>query len=227
MASGRPLQAGAGKQHGSKVDIGGRACPSTAGAGSPTHLEAGLTVGHVGVGPRHDGSPRPRRSAPTTVGTTGGAIPSDAHRRQSVADPEKLLDGATSRPYVLVAGRSGDRRTALRRSAPRSRRDGPGGYGPGRLPERGVAVRAGRRPRDSYWASENEEKLDLRRHPDSSARRARGPFGPTLAILTPSTPNSGNIGEGGSQGLPAGSGARRLYLRPREAECRTSRRTRS
>jgi hypothetical protein len=56
----------------------------------------------------------------------------------------------------------------------------------------------------SYWASENLEKLDL----DATLDLVREESTPEsfdahpLVILTPSVPNSGNIGEGGSPGLP-------------------------
>lgn len=73
----------------------------------------------------------------------------------------------------------------------------------------------------SYWASENDEKLDLDATLDLlRAESTPGSFDShPLVILTPSTPNSGNLGEGGSQGLP---GPRvpeldELYL-PLEAE---------
>ena len=69
----------------------------------------------------------------------------------------------------------------------------------------------------SYWASENDEKLDL----DATLALVREESTPgsfddhRLVILTPSVPNSGDIGQGGSPGLPGPHVAAldELYLR--------------
>lgn len=202
--------AGCGSSSGSKVDIGGRSLyVDCRGEGSPTViLEAGLTsdtsawddvIDRIAGFTRVCAYDRANNGRSDEVGLHSGD--------QSVTDLEKLLAAKKiDPPYVLVAWSFGgpiSRLFAARHpddvtgmvlvdTDPTDYRSEGDPYVPDDVRER------------SYWASENLEKLDL----DATLDLVRDESTPgsfddlPLVILTPSVPNSGNIGEGGSQGLP-------------------------
>jgi pimeloyl-ACP methyl ester carboxylesterase len=220
------------KAEGSTVDIGGRSLfIDCRGKGSPTViLEAGLTsdtsawsgvIGPVAEFTRVCAYDRANNGRSDPVGLHAGD--------QSVADLKKLLDARhIAPPYVLVAWSFGGpivRLYAARHpdevvgmvlvdTDPVDYRSLGDAFVPDDVRER------------SYWASENDEKLDLDATLDlARAESTPGSFGDRpLIILTPKVPNSGDIGTGGSQGLP---GVRvpeldALYLRLQETMTRLS-----
>ena len=199
-----------GEQHGSKVDIGGRSLfVDCRGSGSPTViLEAGLASDTSAWDDVIDRIAETTQVCAYDRANNGQSDPVGLHTGdQSVADLEKLLDARhIEPPYVLVAWSFGG--PIARLYAARHPDDvvgmvlvdtDPADYRSEGSPFVPDDVRA-----TSYWASENEEKLDLDATLDLlRAESTPGSFGShPLVILTPSTPNSGNIGEGGSQGLP-------------------------
>jgi pimeloyl-ACP methyl ester carboxylesterase len=200
----------AGEEHGSMVDIGGRSLfIDCRGTGSPTViLESGLTadttwwddvIGPIAETTRVCAYDRANNGESDQVSPHTGD--------QSVSDLAKLLAGRDiDPPYVLVAWSFGgpiSRLFAARHpdeivgmvlvdTDPVDYRDQGAAFVPDDVLER------------SYWASENDEKLDLDATLDLvRAESTRGSFDDhPLVVLTPSTPNSGDIGQGGSQGLP-------------------------
>ena len=199
-----------GQSHGREVDIGGRSLfIDCRGSGSPTViLESGLTsdtsdwddvIDQIAGFTRVCAYDRANNGQSDPVGLHSGA--------QSVTDLEKLLEAGHIRPpYVLMAWSFGGPIAriyaaghpdqvvgmVLVETDPVDYRREGSPFVPDDVRER------------SYWASENDEKLDLDATLDL-VRQVSTPesFGDhPLVILTPSTPNSGNIGEGGSQGLP-------------------------
>ena len=202
--------AGCGTSTGSKVDIGGRNLYiDCRGEGSPTViLEAGLTSDTTDWGDVFDTIARFTRVCAYARANTGRSDDVGLHSGdQSVTDLEKLLAAKQiDPPYVLVAWSFGGPISRL--FAARHPDDVTGmvlvdtdptdyrSEGDPFVPE---DVRE-----ESYWASENDEKLDLDATLDVLREESTpGSFDDhPLVILTPSVPNSGNIGEGGSQGLP-------------------------
>jgi pimeloyl-ACP methyl ester carboxylesterase len=212
-----------GRSTGSKVDIGGRSLyVDCRGQGRPTViLEAGLTsdtsawddvINQIAGFTRVCAYDRANNGRSDEEGLHSGA--------KSVSDLEKLLAAKKIEPpYVLVAWSFGG--PIVRLFAARYPDDVSGmvlvdtdptdyrSEGDPYVPEN---VRE-----HSYWASQNLEKLDL----DATLDLVREESTPgsfddhPLVILTPSVPNSGNIGEGGSQGLPGPRVAEldELYLR--------------
>jgi pimeloyl-ACP methyl ester carboxylesterase len=212
-----------GTTTGSMVDIGGRSLYlDCRGEGSPTViLEAGLTadtswwddvIDPIAGFTRVCAYDRANNGRSDDVGLHTGD--------QSVTDLEQLLAAKKiDPPYVLVAWSFGgpiSRLFAARHpddvsgmvlvdTDPTDYRSEGDPYVPENVREH------------SYWASENLEKLDL----DGTLDLVREESTPgsfddhPLVILTPSVPNSGNIGEGGSQGLPGPRVAEldELYLR--------------
>lgn len=199
-----------GNATGSEVDIGGRSLyVDCRGRGSPTViLEGGLTsdtsawddvIDPIAGFTRVCAYDRANNGRSDEVGLHSGD--------QSVSDLEKLLAAKKIEPpYVLVAWSFGGPISRL--FAARHPDDvtgmvlvdtDPVGYRSEGSPYVPEDVRD-----RSYWASENDEKLDL----DATLDLVREESTPgsfddhPLVILTPSIPNSGNIGEGGSQGLP-------------------------
>jgi pimeloyl-ACP methyl ester carboxylesterase len=212
-----------GNTTGSMVDIGGRSLYlDCRGQGSPTViLETGLTsdttawddvIDPIAGFTRVCAYDRANNGLSDEVGLHSGD--------QSVSDLEKLLAAKKIEPpYVLVAWSFGgpiSRLYAARHpddvsgivlvdTDPVDYRSEGSPFVPNDVRDR------------SYWASENDEKLDL----DGTLDLVREESTPgsfddhPLVILTPSVPNSGNIGEGGSQGLPGPRVAEldELYLR--------------
>lgn len=216
-----------GDATGSKVDIGGRGLYlDCRGQGKPTViLEAGLTSDTSAWDDVFDPIAEFTRVCAYDRANNGQSDEIGLHSGdQSVSDLEKLLAAAKIEPpYVLVAWSFGGpiaRLYAARHpdevsgmvlvdTDPEDYRSEGDPYVPDEVRE------------TSYWASENDEKLDLDATLDLLREESTpGSFdGHPLVILTPSIPNSGNIGEGGSQGLP---GPRvpeldELYLRLQEA----------
>lgn len=205
------------------VDIGGRSLYlDCRGQGSPTViLESGLTsdttawddvIDRIAGFTRVCAYDRANNGRSDEVGLHTG--------EQSVSDLEKLLAAKKIEPpYVLVAWSFGgpiSRLYAARHpddvsgivlvdTDPVDYRSEGSPFVPNDVRDR------------SYWASENDEKLDL----DGTLDLVREESTPgsfddhPLVILTPSVPNSGKIGEGGSQGLPGPRVAAldELYLR--------------
>ena len=218
--------AGCGTSTGSKVDIGGRSLYiDCRGEGSPTViLEAGLTSDTTAWDDVFDPIAGFSRVCAYDRANNGRSDEVSLHTGdQSVSDLEKLLAAKKiSPPYVLVAWSFGgpiSRLFAARHpndvtgmvlvdTDPTDYRSEGDPYVPENVREH------------SYWASENLEKLDL----DATLDLVREESTPgsfddhPLVILTPSVPNSGNIGEGGSQGLPGPRLAEldELYLRLEE-----------
>ena len=218
--------AGCGTSTGSKVDIGGRSLYiDCRGEGSPTViLEAGLTSDTTAWDDVFDPIAEFSRVCAYDRANNGRSDEVSLHTGdQSVSDLEKLLAAKKiSPPYVLVAWSFGgpiSRLFAARHpndvtgmvlvdTDPTDYRSEGDPYVPENVREH------------SYWASENLEKLDL----DATLDLVREESTPgsfddhPLVILTPSVPNSGNIGEGGSQGLPGPRVAEldELYLRLEE-----------
>jgi len=216
-----------GNATGSMVDIGGRSLyVDCRGQGSPTViLEAGLTsdtsawddvIDPIAEFTRVCAYDRANNGRSDEVGLHSGD--------QSVADLEKLLAANKIKaPYVLVAWSFGGPISRL--YAARHPDDVSGMVLVDTDPEDYRSEGNPYVPEDvrehSYWASENDEKLDL----DATLDLVREASTPgsfddhPLVILTPSVPNSGNIGEGGSQGLPGPRVAEldELYLRLQRA----------
>ena len=199
-----------GESQGRKVDIGGRSLfIDCRGSGSPTViLESGLTsdtsdwddvIDQIAGFTRVCAYDRANNGQSDPVGPHSGA--------QSVADLERLVEvGEIPPPYVLVAWSFGGPIARIYAAEhpdqvvgmvlvdtdPADYRREGSPFVPDDVRER------------SYWASQNDEELDL----DATLDLVRQVSTPgsfddhPLVILTPSTPNSGNIGEGGSQGLP-------------------------
>jgi pimeloyl-ACP methyl ester carboxylesterase len=216
-----------GKATGSKIDIGGRNLyVDCRGQGSPTViLESGLTsdttawddvIDRIAGFTRVCAYDRANNGRSDEVGLHTG--------EQSVSDLEKLLAAKKIEPpYVLVAWSFGGPISRLYAAHhpddvsgivlvdtdPVDYRSEGSPFVPNDVRDR------------SYWASENDEKLDL----DGTLDLVREESTPgsfddhPLVILTPSVPNSGNIGEGGSQGLPGPRVAEldELYLRLQRA----------
>jgi pimeloyl-ACP methyl ester carboxylesterase len=212
-----------GNTTGSMVDIGGRSLYlDCRGQGSPTViLETGLTsdttawddvIDPIAGFTRVCAYDRANNGLSDEVGLHSGD--------QSVSDLEKLLAAKKIEPpYVLVAWSFGgpiSRLYAARHpddvsgivlvdTDPVDYRSEGSPFVPNDVRDR------------SYWASENDEKLDLDGTLDLIREESTpGSFDDhPLVILTPSVPNSGNIGEGGSQGLPGPRVAEldELYLR--------------
>jgi pimeloyl-ACP methyl ester carboxylesterase len=199
-----------GGDHGSLVDIGERRLfIDCRGTGSPTViLESGLTADTTSWEDVIDPIAETTRVCAYDRANNGQSDPTGLHAGdQSVTDLEELLAGCRiDPPYVLVAWSFGGpiaRLFAARDPSevagmvlvdtdPANYRSEGSSFVPDNVRER------------SYWASENDEKLDL----DTTLDLVRDESTPgsfdehPLVILTPSVPNSGNIGEGGSQGLP-------------------------
>jgi pimeloyl-ACP methyl ester carboxylesterase len=216
-----------GNATGSMVDIGGRSLyVDCRGQGSPTViLEAGLTsdtsawddvIDPIAEFTRVCAYDRANNGRSDEVGLHSGD--------QSVADLEKLLAANKIKaPYLLVAWSFGGPISRL--YAARHPDDVSGMVLVDTDPEDYRSEGDPYVPEDvrehSYWASENDEKLDL----DATLDLVREASTPgsfddhPLVILTPSVPNSGNIGEGGSQGLPGPRVAEldELYLRLQRA----------
>jgi len=179
------------------------------GSGTPTVvLESGLTSDTSAWDDVIDDIAKDTRVCAYDRANNGRSDSTGLHTgAQSVDDLHRLLDAHDiSPPYVLVAWSFGGpiaRIYAARHpedvqgmvlvdTDPADyRRDGDR-YVPDDVRER------------SYWAKENDEKLDLDATLDLvRAESAPGSFdGRPLVILTPKVPNSGEIGTGGSQGLP-------------------------
>jgi pimeloyl-ACP methyl ester carboxylesterase len=202
--------AGCGSSTGAKVDIGGRNLYiDCRGEGSPTViLEAGLTSDTTGWDDVIDPIARFTRVCAYDRANNGRSDDVGLHSGdQSVTDLEKLLAAKKiDPPYVLVAWSFGGPISRL--FAARHSDDVTGMVLVDTDP---TAYRSEGDPfvpedvrEESYWASENDEKLDL----DATLDLVREETTPgsfddyPLVILTPSVPNSGNIGEGGSPGLP-------------------------
>jgi pimeloyl-ACP methyl ester carboxylesterase len=199
-----------GTPNGSLVDIGGRSLfIDCRGAGSPTViLESGLTADTSWWDDVINPIAETTRVCAYDRANNGQSDPIGPHSGdQSVSDLKRLL--AAQRidpPYVLVSWSFGG--PIARLFAARHPDDVVGmvlidtdhadyrSLGAPFVPDN-VRER-------SYWSSENEEKLDLDATLDLlRAESTPGSFDDhRLVILTPSVPNSGNIGEGGSQGLP-------------------------
>jgi len=208
------------------VGIGGRSLYlDCRGQGSPTViLEAGLTSDTTAWDDVFDQIAGFTRVCAYDRANNGRSDDEGLHKGdQSVSDLEKLLAAKKIEPpYVLVAWSFGgplSRLYAARHpddvsgmvlvdTDPEDYRSEGDPYVPDNVREH------------SYWASENLEKLDL----DATLDLVREESTPgsfddhPLVILTPSVPNSGNIGEGGSQGLPGPRVAEldELYLRLEE-----------
>jgi pimeloyl-ACP methyl ester carboxylesterase len=215
-----------GNSTGSMVDIGGRSLYlDCRGQGSPTViLEAGLTSDTTAWDDVFDPIAGFTRVCSYDRANNGRSDKVGLHSGdQSVSDLEKLLSAKKIvPPYVLVAWSFGGPISRLYEARhpddvsgmvlvdtdPTDYRSEGDPYVPENVRER------------SYWASENLEKLDL----DATLDLVREESTPgsfddhPLVILTPSVPNSGNIGEGGSQGLPGPRVAEldELYLRLEE-----------
>ena len=212
-----------GNTTGWMVDIGGRSLYlDCRGQGSPTViLEAGLTSETSAWDDVIDPIARFTRVCAYDRANNGWSDEVGLHTGdQSVSDLEKLLAAKKIEPpYVLVAWSFGgpiSRLYAARHpddvsgivlvdTDPVDYRSEGSPFVPNDVRDR------------SYWASENDEKLDL----DGTLDLVREESTPgsfddhPLVILSPSVPNSGNIGEGGSQGLPGPRVAEldELYLR--------------
>ena len=219
--------AGCGTSTGSKVDIGGRNLYiDCRGEGNPTViLEAGLTsdttwwddvIDPIAGFTRVCAYDRANNVRSDEVGLHSGD--------QSVSDLEKLLSAKKiDPPYVLVAWSFGGPISRL--YAARHPDDVSGMVLVDTDPEDYRSEGDPFVPEDvreeSYWASENDEKLDLDATLDLVREESTpGSFdGHPLVILTPSVPNSGNIGEGGSPGLPGPRVAQldELYVRLQKA----------
>jgi pimeloyl-ACP methyl ester carboxylesterase len=199
-----------GEEHGSMVEIGGRSLfIDCRGTGSPTVIfESGLTADTSSWDDVTDPIAGTTRVCAYDRANNGQSDSVGLHSGdQSVSDLEELLAARDIRPpYVLVAWSFGG--PIARLFAARHPEDVVGmvlvDTDPVDYRSQGAPfVPAGVRQR-SYWASENDEKLDL----DATLDLVRTESTPgsfdhhPLVILTPSVPNSGNIGEGGSQGLP-------------------------
>ena len=196
-----------GERHGSMVDIGGRSLfIDCRGTGSPTViLERGLTadttwwdqvIGQIAETTRVCAYDRANNGESDPVGSHTGD--------QSVSDLEELLAACNIEPpYVLAAWSFGG--PIARLFAARHPDDVVGVLLVDTDPVDYRSLGAPFVPDDaqerSFWASENDEKLDL----DATLDLARAESTPgsfddhPLVILTPSGPNSGDIGEGGSQ----------------------------
>jgi pimeloyl-ACP methyl ester carboxylesterase len=212
---------------GSKVDIGGRSLYlDCRGRGTPTViLEAGLTSDTSAWDDVFDPIAEFTRVCAYDRANNGQSDEVGLHSGdQSVSDLEKLLAAERIEPpYVLVGWSFGGPIARLYAARHPDEVSGmvlvdtdPEDYRSEGDPFVPDEVRE-----TSYWASENDEKLDLDATLDLLREESTpGSFdGHPLVILTPSIPNSGNIGEGGSQGLP---GPRvpeldELYLRLQEA----------
>jgi pimeloyl-ACP methyl ester carboxylesterase len=202
--------AACGTSTGSKVDIGGRSLfIDCRGEGSPTViLESGLTSDTSDWDDVFDTIAGFTRVCAYDRANNGQSDEVGIHTGdQSVTDLEKLLDGnKIEPPYVLVAWSFGGPISRL--FAARHPDDVTGMVLVDTDPTDYRSEGDPFVPKDvrehSYWASENLEKLDLDATLDLVREESTpGSFGDhPLVILTPSVPNSGNIGEGGSQGLP-------------------------
>ena len=215
-----------GEQHGSMVDIGDRSLfIDCRGTGSPTViLESGLTADASWWNDVIDPIAESTRVCAYDRANNGQSDPIGPHTGdRSVSDLVELLAARDIEPpYVLVAWSFGG--PIARLFAARHPDDVAGMVLVDTDPADYRSLGSPFVPDDvrerSYWASENEEKLDL----DGTLALTRaestpGSFDPhPLVILTPSVPNSGNIGEGGSQGLPGPRIAEldELYLRLQE-----------
>jgi pimeloyl-ACP methyl ester carboxylesterase len=195
---------------GSKVDIGGRKLfIDCRGKGTPTViLESGLTsdtsawddvIDKIAEFSHVCAYDRANNGQSDSVGLHTGA--------QNVADLQRLLEKKHVRPpYVLVAWSFGG--PIARLYAARHPAEVVGMVLVDTDPEDYRKLGSPFVPDDvrekSYWASKNAEKLDI----DATLSLVRAASTPgsfdnkPLVILTPKIPNSGNIGEGGSQGLP-------------------------
>jgi len=193
-----------GERHGSMVDIGGRSLfIDCRGTGSPTViLERGLTadttwwdqvIGQIAETTRVCAYDRANNGESDPVGSHTGD--------QSVSDLEELLAACNIEPpYVLAAWSFGG--PIARLFAARHPDDVVGVLLVDTDPVDYRSLGAPFVPDDaqerSFWASENDEKLDL----DATLDLARAESTPgsfddhPLVILTPSGPNSGDIGEG-------------------------------
>lgn len=211
---------------GAMVDIGGRTLfVDCRGTGSPTViLEAGLTsdssswddvIDRIAAFTRVCAYDRANNGRSDDVGPHDGG--------ESVGDLERLLEvEKIEPPYVLVAWSFGGPIARLYAARHPDEVSGmvlidtdPTDYRS--LGDRFVPDDVRER---SYWASGNDEQLNLDATLDLvRAESTPGSFGARpLVILTPSTPNSGDIGTGGSQGLPGVRVAAldALYLRLQE-----------
>jgi pimeloyl-ACP methyl ester carboxylesterase len=199
-----------GDGHGSTVDIGGhRLFIDCRGTGSPTViLESGLTADTSWWNDVIASIAETTRVCAYDRANNGRSDPVGLHTGdQSVSDLEKLLSTRDIEPpYVLVAWSFGG--PIARLFAARNPDDVVGmvlvDTDPVDYRSQGAPFVPDDVRERSYWASENDEKLDL----DATLDLVRAESTPgsldhhPLIILTPSVPNSGNIGEGGSQGLP-------------------------
>jgi pimeloyl-ACP methyl ester carboxylesterase len=199
-----------GHEHGRMIDIGERRLYiDCRGTGSPTViLESGLTSDTSDWDDMIDDIAQTTRVCAYDRADNGRSDPEGPHTGdQSVADLEALLDAREiDPPYVLVAWSFGG--PIARLYAARHPEDvvgmvlvdtDPADYR--RLGEPYVPAEVKDR---SYWATGNEEHLDLDATLDLvRAESTAGSFDHhPLVILTPEEPNSGDIGEGGSPGLP-------------------------
>jgi pimeloyl-ACP methyl ester carboxylesterase len=212
-----------GNSTGSMVDIGGRSLYlDCRGQGSPTViLEAGLTSDTTSWDDVFDPIAGFTRVCAYDRANNGRSDDVGLHSGdQSVTDLEELLAAKKiDPPYVLVAWSFGGPISRL--FAARDPEDVIGmvlvDTDPADYRNEGDPFVPGDVREKSYWASENDEKLDL----DATLDLVREESTPEsfddhpLVILTPSVPNSGNIGEGGSPGLPGPRVAEldELYLR--------------
>ena len=195
---------------GSKINIGGRKLfIDCRGKGTPTViLESGLTsdtsdwndvIDKIAKFSRVCAYDRANNGQSDSVGLHTGA--------QNIADLQRLLEKkGVQAPYVLVAWSFGG--PIARLYAARHPQQVVGMVLVDTDPEDYRKLGSPYVPDDvrekSYWAPENAEKLDLDATLDLvRAESTPGSFdSKPLVILTPRVPNSGNIGEGGSQGLP-------------------------
>lgn len=199
-----------GEEHGSMVDIGERKLfLDCRGTGSPTViLESGLTADTSWWDDVLAPIAETTRVCAYDRANNGRSDPVGPHTGdQSVSDLEKLLAARNIKPpYVLVAWSFGG--PIARLFAARHPDDVVGmvlvDTDPVDYRSQGAPFVPDDVRERSYWASENDEKLDLDATLDLvRSESTPGSFGDhPLIILTPSVPNSGNIGEGGSQGLP-------------------------
>jgi pimeloyl-ACP methyl ester carboxylesterase len=199
-----------GEEHGSRVDIGGGSLfIDCRGTGSPTViLESGLTADTSWWDDVFDPIAETTRVCAYDRANNGRSDAVGLHSGdQSVSDLEQLLAARQIRPpYVLVAWSFGG--PIARLYGARHPKDVVGmvlvDTDPTDYRREGDPLVPDNLRERSYWASENDEKLDL----DATLDLAREESTPgsfddhPLVILTPSVPNSGDIGTGGSQGLP-------------------------
>jgi pimeloyl-ACP methyl ester carboxylesterase len=199
-----------GEEHASTVDIGGRGLfIDCRGTGTPTViLESGLTADTSSWDDVIDSIAETTRVCAYDRANNGQSDPIGPHTGdQSVSDLEKLLAAREIEPpYVLVAWSFGG--PIGRLFAARHPDDVVGmvlvDTDPVDYRSEGAPFVPDDVREHSYWASQNDEELDLDATLDLvRAESTQGSFDHhPLIILTPSVPNSGNIGEGGSQGLP-------------------------